>query len=53
MLHLYNEAFRSFKMGYASALSWIFFIIVITLSILQFVMSRRWVFYAGETDQGR
>jgi multiple sugar transport system permease protein len=53
MLHLYNEAFRSFRMGYASALSWIFFIIVISFSIGQFVMSRRWVFYAGETDQGR
>lgn len=51
LLHLYNEAFKSFRMGYASALSWILFVIVVSFSLLQFKLSGRWVFYAGETDQ--
>jgi multiple sugar transport system permease protein len=52
MLHLYQEAFRSFRMGYASSLSWIFFIIVISLTILQFSISRQWIFYAGQAERG-
>jgi len=34
-------------MGYASALAWILFIIVITLTAIVFKTSGRWVFYAG------
>lgn len=47
-LHIYENAFVRFDMGYASALSWVFFVIVFTLTLLQFGLSRRWVYYAGE-----
>lgn len=47
-LHIYQNAFVSFDMGYASALSWIFFVILFIMTYLQFRLSGRWVFYAGE-----
>jgi multiple sugar transport system permease protein len=47
-LHIYQNAFVSFDMGYASALSWLFFIVLFTFTYLQFRASRRWVYYAGE-----
>ena len=47
-IHIYQNAFVSFDMGYASALSWIFFIILFAITYLQFKLSGRWVFYAGE-----
>jgi multiple sugar transport system permease protein len=47
-LHIYQNAFVSFDMGYASALSWLFFIIISALTFLQFKLSGQWVFYQGE-----
>jgi multiple sugar transport system permease protein len=47
-LHIYQNAFVSFDMGYASALSWLFFIIIFVLTYLQFKLSGQWVFYQGE-----
>ena len=34
-------------MGYASALAWIFFIVMLVFTVVQFRLSRRWVYYAG------
>jgi multiple sugar transport system permease protein len=48
LLHLFNNAFRFLEMGYASALAWVFTILVLVLTALQFRMSRRWVYYAGQ-----
>jgi multiple sugar transport system permease protein len=48
MLQLYDSAFRNFLMGYASALAWIFFLVVLALTMVQFKLSGGWVFYAGE-----
>ena len=47
MLHLFNNAFRFLEMGYASALAWIFTVAVLILTVIQFSLSRRWVYYAG------
>jgi multiple sugar transport system permease protein len=44
MLHLYNNAFSFFRMGYASALAWILFLIIVTFTLLQFRLSRIWVY---------
>jgi multiple sugar transport system permease protein len=52
MLHLYKTAFQSLLMGYASALAWVLFLIVMVLTILQFKLSGRWVYYSGETKGG-
>jgi multiple sugar transport system permease protein len=43
-LHLYNEAWVSFRMGYASALAWILFLIVVVITALNFVVSKYWVY---------
>ena len=48
-LHIYNEAFVNFKMGYAAALAWIFFVIVLAITYLNVRLSGRWVYYAGES----
>lgn len=45
VLHLYYNAFSYFQMGYASALAWVFFIIIFALSYLQIKLSDRWVYY--------
>lgn len=45
MLHLYYNAFHYFQMGYASALAWVFFVIICTLSYIQVRLSDRWVYY--------
>ena len=47
-LYLYNNAFRYNAMGYASALAWILFIIVLRLTLLVFKSSSFWVYYEGE-----
>jgi multiple sugar transport system permease protein len=48
VLYVYRHAFQNFKMGYASALAWLLFAIVLLLTVLQFRLSRRWVYYEGE-----
>jgi len=45
VLHLYRQAFENLKMGYASALAWLLFLIVMLFTSLQFAGSRRWVYY--------
>lgn len=45
MLHLYYNAFSYFQMGYASALAWIFFVLIFILSFIQIRLSNRWVYY--------
>src|SRR5206468_3512911 len=47
-LHLFNRAFLDFKMGYASAMAWVLFLITLAATILVFRSSARWVYYAGE-----
>jgi len=48
MLHLYNFAFQYFKMGYASALAWVLFVVIIFFTLLTLRWSQAWVFYQGE-----
>ena len=50
-LYIYRNAFRFFKMGYASALSWVLFVVIIAITIAQFVLARRWVYYEGDTNR--
>ena len=45
---IYNNAFRYFKMGYASALAWLLFATVFLITWLIFKSSGRWVYYEGE-----
>ena len=43
--YIYDNAFRFFKMGYASAMAWVLFVIIFLLTLLQFRMQKRWVEY--------
>ena len=44
MLHLYNQAWGSFRMGYGSAMAWVLFVIIIVFLIFHFRLSRLWVY---------
>jgi multiple sugar transport system permease protein len=46
-LHIYTNAFQYFSMGYASALAWIFFVVMFAFTAVQMRVSSRWVYYAG------
>ncbi|MBM4417811.1 MAG: sugar ABC transporter permease [Chloroflexi bacterium] len=48
ILHLYQNGFQFFDMGYASALAWVFMVIVVSLTLLNLRVSRSWVYYEGE-----
>lgn len=48
VFYIYQEAFKTLHMGRGSALAWILFIILLFFTLLQFSLSRRWVYYEGE-----
>ncbi len=48
VLYLFNNAFTYFKMGYASAIAWLMFIIILALTVVQLKMAPRWVHYEAE-----
>src|SRR5262249_14412994 len=43
--HLFNNGFTLFKMGYASALAWVIFAVILVLTGIQWRLSRAWVHY--------
>lgn len=45
VLNIYRQGFQFFNMGYAAALAWEFFLIVVGFTIAQFYVSQRWVYY--------
>ncbi|MBB4144988.1 carbohydrate ABC transporter permease [Rhizobium rhizoryzae] len=47
-LYIYEEAFKRFDMGYASAIAWVLFAIIMVLTVIAFWSSRHWVYYAGD-----
>jgi multiple sugar transport system permease protein len=49
-LNLYKNAFTYNLMGYASALAWVLFLIVLGLTLIMFNTSGTWVYYAGEKN---
>lgn len=42
---IYEKAFRSFEMGYASAIAMSLFVVLLIATAIQFRLSRRWTFY--------
>lgn len=54
LLYLYQNAFQNFRMGYASALAWILFLIILALSLFVLRSSAAWVYYEGQIEgEGR
>ncbi len=50
-LYLYQNAFKYFEMGYASALAWILLLITLLATLLVFRSSPFWVYYEGEVKK--
>lgn len=48
VLYLYRNAFQYLRMGYASSMAWVLFVIIALFTYLQFAASGRWVYYEGE-----
>jgi len=48
VLHLYREAFENLHMGYACAMAWVLFVVILLITGVQFVVAKRWVYYEGE-----
>jgi multiple sugar transport system permease protein len=49
VLYIYKAGFQSYKMGYASAIALVLFVIVALFTAMQFALQRRWV-YQGEAE---
>jgi multiple sugar transport system permease protein len=47
-IYIYQNAFGYLKMGYASALAWILFVIILMLTLLVFKSSAAWVYYEAK-----
>lgn len=47
-LLVYNNAFRSYEMGMASAIAWLLFLIIMTLTVVSFISQKYWVYYSDE-----
>ncbi len=50
MVLIYRNAFRYFKLGYASALAVLLFIVIMTLTLVIFRSAKLWVFYEGDNN---
>lgn len=48
VFYLYRQAFKLGNLGYASALAWILFVIILIITVIIFRTARHWVFYEGE-----
>jgi multiple sugar transport system permease protein len=46
-VYLFQQAFQQFNMGFAAAMAWLLFVIVVTISVLQVKIGNRLVFYGG------
>lgn len=46
--YLWREAFANSRMGFASAIAWVLFIIIMIFTFIVFKSSNNWVYYEGE-----
>ncbi|MBI4786278.1 MAG: sugar ABC transporter permease [Chloroflexi bacterium] len=50
--YLYQHAFQRFHMGYASAMAWVFFLVLLIFTALVFRSSKLWVYYESTLGKG-
>lgn len=46
-LYMWKQAFERFNMGYASAMAWLLFLVVMIITILNLKFAKHWVYYEG------
>ncbi|WP_082541484.1 carbohydrate ABC transporter permease [Microbacterium sp. Root166] len=51
VIYLFQQAFEFLNMGYASAMAWLLFVIILAITLVQLAVSRRLVYY--EAEEGR
>lgn len=47
-LLIYNQAFKEYEMGMSSAIAWLLFLIIMTLTVIAFASQKYWVYYGDE-----
>ena len=45
VVYLYEQGFRFYKLGLASAIAWVLFLIILLITVFQFIGQKRWVHY--------
>jgi multiple sugar transport system permease protein len=50
-LHLYNAGFVELNMGYASAMAWVFLVVVGLITVVLFNTGRFWVHYSDSEER--
>ena len=50
ILYIYDEAFVRFQMGYASLLAWVLFLIILAITLINFKLAGRWVYYESQVE---
>ncbi len=48
VIYLFQQAFQFLHMGYASAMAWLLFLVIMVITAIQLVVSRRLVYYEGD-----
>jgi multiple sugar transport system permease protein len=49
MVYLFQNAFQFFNMGFASAMAWLLFVIILVITAVQVKLGNRFVYYEGST----
>jgi multiple sugar transport system permease protein len=50
-LNVYYTTFQKLQIGYAAALAWVLFIIILVVTLIVFSTSNRWVYYEHEAER--
>ena len=48
LIYLFQQAFQFLHMGYASAMAWLLFLIILAITIVQVRLGNRFVYYEGD-----
>jgi multiple sugar transport system permease protein len=48
VIYLFRQGFEFLHMGYASAMAWLLFVVILVFTVVQFAISRRTVYYEGD-----
>ncbi|SDS23241.1 carbohydrate ABC transporter membrane protein 1, CUT1 family [Friedmanniella luteola] len=49
-VYLFQQAFRTFDFGFAAAMAWLLFVIILLITLVQVRFGNRFVYYEGDRD---